>query len=118
MPEQAPLQFVNVESPAAVAVRATTVPSLNRVEHALGQLMRAGLLVTVPLPVPDVATVRVNWRTTVLSCVAELLAGARSTSVADTPIALVIVPVAVGVTTMVTVASKADASEPMLHVTT
>jgi hypothetical protein len=101
VPEQAPPQFVSVESPAAVAVRATIVPSLNRAEHAPGQLMRAGLLVTMPLPVPDVATVRVNCRTTVLSCVAELLAGARSFSVADTLIVLVIVPVAVGVTTMV-----------------
>jgi hypothetical protein len=47
-----------------------------------------------------------------------LFAGTRSSSVADTLIVFVILPVAVGVTTMVTVASKAEASEPMLHVTT
>src|SRR5436309_10762816 len=103
LPEQASPQPVKEESAEGEAERETTVPSLNRAEHAPGQLMRIGLLLTVPLPVPDVATVRVNWRTTVLSCVAELLAGARSASVAATLIVLVIVPIAVGVTRIVAV---------------
>src|SRR4029077_8852800 len=47
----------------------------------------------------------------------ELLAGARSCCAPETLTEFVMVPVAVGVTTTLTVASKAEASDPKLHVT-
>ena len=49
-----------VEPEAGVAVRATAVPPLKAAEQALPQLIPAGLLVTVPLPVPALANVRVK----------------------------------------------------------
>jgi len=39
-----------------VAVRMTAVPGSNPAEHCDGQLIPAGSLVTVPLPVPAVET--------------------------------------------------------------
>ncbi len=71
----------------------------------------------VPDPFPVLATVRVKTGTTVVICVAELFAGARSDSLAVTLIELVIVPVTVGVATMLTVESKAEGSEPTLQLT-
>jgi hypothetical protein len=57
VPEQPPpLQPVKVEPAAATAVNVTEVLKLP--EQAEGQLMPAGALVTVPLPVPAGATVR------------------------------------------------------------
>src|SRR5215831_21154194 len=58
VPVQAPLQPVNVEPTAGAAVRVTAVPDVNEVEHVVPQLMPAGALVTVPLPVPALLTVR------------------------------------------------------------
>jgi hypothetical protein len=58
-PEQAPLQALNVELPPGVSVSVTDVPELNDAEHVPGQLMPAGLLVTVPVPVPASVTVNV-----------------------------------------------------------
>jgi hypothetical protein len=49
---QLPDQPVNVEPEAAVAVKPTAVPLLRVVEQELPQLIPAGLLVTVPVPVP------------------------------------------------------------------
>jgi hypothetical protein len=46
-----------VEPEAGVAVRVTVVPVLRLAEQVLPQLMPAGLLVTVPLPVPALLTV-------------------------------------------------------------
>ena len=61
---QAPLQPVKVEPVAAVAVRVTGVLKLYEATHAVPQLMPVGALVTVPLPVPDLFTVRSNdWTT-------------------------------------------------------
>ena len=61
-----PLQPVNVEPAAGVATRATTVPRLNDAEQVLPQLRPAGLLVTIPVPVPTVETATVKscagWR--------------------------------------------------------
>jgi hypothetical protein len=57
VPEQPPpLQPVKVEPAAAEAVRVTEVLKLAR--QVEGQLMPAGALVTVPLPVPAGVTVR------------------------------------------------------------
>jgi hypothetical protein len=52
-----PLQPVNVEPAAGAAVRVTTVPVVKAVEQVAPQAMPAGALVTVPLPLPALATV-------------------------------------------------------------
>jgi hypothetical protein len=57
-PVQAPLQPAKVAPAAAVAVNVTTVPLLKFALQVTGQLMPAGLLLTVPLPVPARLTVR------------------------------------------------------------
>ena len=49
-----------VEPEAGVAVKVTAAPLLKVVEQVLPQLMPAGELVTVPLPVPPRFTVRVK----------------------------------------------------------
>jgi hypothetical protein len=60
VPVQLPLQPVKLEPPADAAVRVTTVPVVNEAEQAVPQEIPAGELVTVPLPVPDLVTVRVK----------------------------------------------------------
>ena len=55
-----PLQPVKVEPAAAVAVRVTAVPLVKLAEQVAPQVMPAGELVTVPLPVPAGVTVRVK----------------------------------------------------------
>jgi hypothetical protein len=55
-----PDQPAKLDPEAGVAVRATAVPLLSVAEQLLPQLMPAGLLVTVPLPVPALARVRVK----------------------------------------------------------
>jgi hypothetical protein len=62
-PLHAPLQPENVDPPAAVAVSVTLVPASKAAVHVAPQLIAAGLLVTVPLPVPDFAIVSVNLAT-------------------------------------------------------
>ncbi len=52
VPVQAPPQPPKTEPPAATAVRITLVPEVNVAEQVAPQVMPAGLLVTVPLPVP------------------------------------------------------------------
>src|SRR5207302_1723940 len=61
VPEAAsqPLQPVNVDPVAGVAVRVTTVPLSKAAEQVAPQLIPAGSEVTVPLPVPALVTVRV-----------------------------------------------------------
>src|SRR2546421_10312 len=59
VPEQAPLQPVNVEPAAGVAVSVTTVPSASAAEQVAPQAIAAGELVTVPLPAPAGLTVNV-----------------------------------------------------------
>jgi len=66
VPEHAPLQPVKVEPPAGLAVKVTDVPELYEAEQVAPQLIPAGLEVTVPLPVPDLPTDRVN------ACTAKL----------------------------------------------
>jgi hypothetical protein len=57
VPVQAPLQPAKVEPVAGAAVRLTAVPLVNEAEQVAPQEMPAGVLVTVPLPVPDLVTV-------------------------------------------------------------
>ena len=53
-----PLQPVKVEPAAGVAVRVMVVPLAKLAEQVAPQLIPAGELVTVPLPVPAGVTVR------------------------------------------------------------
>ena len=58
MPEHAPDQPVKVEPVSAEAVSVTDVPELKLYEQMVPQLMPAGELLIVPLPVPALMTVR------------------------------------------------------------
>src|SRR5207253_6682643 len=61
VPEQPPLvQPVKVDPAAAVAVNVIAVPLVKLAEQVAPQLIPAGELVTVPLPVPAGVTVRVK----------------------------------------------------------
>jgi len=57
VPVHAPLQPVNVEPTAAVAVRVTDAPLVKPNEQVAPQVIPAGELVTVPLPVPALTSV-------------------------------------------------------------
>lgn len=57
VPEQDPLQPAKDEPLAAAAVSVTEVPEPKLAEQVEPQLIPAGLLVTVPLPVPVLLTV-------------------------------------------------------------
>ena len=60
-PEQPPpLQPAKVEPAAGVAVKVTEAPAVKEAEQVAPQEMPAGLLATVPLPVPDFETVSVE----------------------------------------------------------
>ena len=56
---QLPDQPANVDPEAAVAINATAVPLLMLAVQVLPQLIPAGLLVTVPVPLPERVTVSV-----------------------------------------------------------
>jgi hypothetical protein len=56
VPEHAPLQPAKVEPAAGAAVRVTAVPGVKDCEQLAPQLIPAGLLVTVPVPVPLLVT--------------------------------------------------------------
>jgi hypothetical protein len=56
LPEQAPPQEVNVESPPGVGVSVTLVPCGNDAEQVGSQLIPPGALATVPDPVPALET--------------------------------------------------------------
>ena len=60
VPVQPPLQPVNVEPVAGVAVSVTAVPLANAAEQVAPHEMPVGELETVPLPVPAFVTARVN----------------------------------------------------------
>jgi hypothetical protein len=56
----APLQPLNVDPAACVAVSVTTVPDVKAAEHVAPQLMPEGALVIVPAPVPFLVTLSVS----------------------------------------------------------
>src|SRR5258706_5888573 len=60
VPEQAPLQPVKLDPEAGVAVRDTIVPWLKFAPHVAPQLMPAGALATVLVPVPLRVTLSAN----------------------------------------------------------
>ena len=55
-----PLQPLKVEPAAGAAVRVTAVPLVKLAEQVAPQVMPAGALVTVPVPVPALETVSVK----------------------------------------------------------
>ena len=61
VPVHAPLQPTKVDPGLAVAVKVTTVPLVKFVEQVMPQLIPAGKLVTVPVPMPVLVTVIVYW---------------------------------------------------------
>src|SRR6266550_3954752 len=62
-----PLQPVKVEPAAGVAVSVTTVPLAKLAEQVAPQVIPAGELVTVPLPVPALLTVSAKVAVTVVA---------------------------------------------------
>lgn len=60
VPVHAPLHPPKDEPEAAVAVRVTAMPEAKLAVHVVPQLIPAGLLVTVPLPLPARVTVKVG----------------------------------------------------------
>ena len=56
--QPAPLQPVNVEPPADAAVSTTVLPVAKSAAQVVPQEIPLGLLVTVPVPVPDLLTVK------------------------------------------------------------
>jgi len=60
VPVQLPVQPPKIEPPDDAAVSVTEVPLVYEAEHVAPQLIPAGELVTVPLPLPDLVTVRAN----------------------------------------------------------
>ncbi|HEY2920706.1 MAG TPA: hypothetical protein VGK77_17115 [Candidatus Binatia bacterium] len=71
-----PLQPVNVESAPAVAFKVTTVPLSNNAEQVGPQLIPAGVLITLPLPVPFLVRDRENfvWELSELNVALQVLA--------------------------------------------
>nr|BAL54705.1 hypothetical protein HGMM_F17E10C35 [uncultured Acetothermia bacterium]BAL58310.1 hypothetical protein HGMM_OP1C005 [Candidatus Acetothermum autotrophicum] len=59
--ESQPLQLLTVEPASAVAVRTTCVSRANGSEQSEPQFMPEGLLVTVPVPVPETLTVSTGF---------------------------------------------------------
>lgn len=84
VPEQAPVHPVNVEPVPAAAVKVTTVPLLKLALQVPGQLMPAGLLLTVPLPVP--ASVTVSAKVTALNVAVTALAALMVTEQVPVPV--------------------------------
>jgi hypothetical protein len=75
VPLHAPLQPVKVEPVAGVAVSVTGTPMMYKAEQMTPQLIPPRELVTVPLPVPALVTVRVksgvNVAVTAVAAVSE-----------------------------------------------
>jgi hypothetical protein len=57
VPEQGPVHPAKTELAPGIAVSVTEVPAAKFAAHAEPQLIPDGLLVTVPVPVPDSVTV-------------------------------------------------------------
>jgi hypothetical protein len=91
VPLQAPLQPVNVEPVAGVAVSVTVVPLARPTSQVVPQLMPAGLLATLPPPVPAVATSSTGSNAKV--AVTDFAALITTVQVADAPVQAPLHPV-------------------------
>jgi hypothetical protein len=103
VPVPSPLQPLNVEPDAGVAVKVTFDPLVKLAEQVVPQLMPAGLLVTVPLPAPVLlteskkdATVTVVVLVNVGAVIVALFA-ALPTTVCDPAVLVTTAPVNVAV---------------------
>jgi hypothetical protein len=108
VPEHAPLQPAKVEPAAGAAVRVTAVPGVKDCAQLAPQLIPAGVLITVPVPVPLLVTDSVQ----VVPPVADPLTAREMLS----PLAVKFtfpakVPAAVGANRTVTVRLAPGASE-------
>jgi hypothetical protein len=81
-------------------------------------LQSVPLSVTLPVPAPEVVTVRLNMGATVTLCVTLLFDGIRSGWEPETLAAFVAEPGFEGTTTMVTFAEPPETILPIAHVTT
>src|SRR5439155_18310083 len=109
-----PLQPVKVEPAAGVAVSVTTVPLAKLAEQVAAQLIPAGELVTVPLPVPAGVTVRVKVCTVkvaVTVVAAESVSTQAPVPVQPPPVQPVKVEPAAGVAVSVTTVTLAKLAE-------
>jgi hypothetical protein len=86
---------VKVEPVVVVAVRVISVPELKVAEQVLPQLIPAGLLVTVPVPVPLFATVRLYVVGVVVNVAVTLLAASSVTKQLPVPVHAPLQPVKV-----------------------
>jgi hypothetical protein len=84
-PEQAPLHPAKVDPELGVAVRVTEVPPLKFAVHVLGQLIPAGALLTVPVPVPATVTISGKAVEETLKVAVTDLAAVMETEQAPTP---------------------------------
>jgi hypothetical protein len=105
-----PLHPANVDPVPAVAVSTTCDPLAKFAVHVGGQLIPAGLLVTVPVPVPDGLTVTVY-------CVAAAVATARQCTVPEYTSFSVVTVAANFVPALIAIAASDDvtSSSSSLH---
>ena len=115
VPEQPPpLQPVNVEPAAGVAVKVTAVPLAKAAEQVAPQAMPAGALVTVPVPAPVLLTVRVKLcsaKVAVTVCAALIVTVQVPVPEQPPPLQPVNVEPAAGVAVRVTAVPLANAAE-------
>jgi hypothetical protein len=85
VPLQAPDQPAKVEPEAGEAVRVTGVPLVKLALHVVPQLMPAGVLVTVPPPVPARATLSVGAAAAVLKVAVTAVLAVRAREQVEVP---------------------------------
>ena len=111
VPEQPPpLQPVKVEPAAGVAVKVTAVPTVNEAEQAAPQEIPEGALLTVPLPVPVLVTLRAKdcWTKPAVTEAAALIVTMQVPVPEQPPLQPVKVELASGVAVKVTAVPLAN----------
>jgi hypothetical protein len=86
VPLQAPPQPANVEPESGVAAKLTTVPLAKLAEHVVPQEIPEGVLVTAPVPVPLLDTVRVKGPAFAVKVASTDLAASMVTLQAPVPV--------------------------------
>ena len=80
-----PVQPANVEPSAGNAVNVTAVPLAKLAEHVVGQLIPAGALVTIPVPVPASLTVNAKLFVVLLNVAVTAVAAVTVTTQVPVP---------------------------------
>src|SRR5213592_4212631 len=114
VPEQPPpLQPVKVELASGVAVSVTAVPPVNEAEQAAPQEIPEGALLTVPLPVPVLVTLRAKdcWTKPAVTEAAALMVTMQVPVPEQPPLQPEKVDPAVGVAVKVTAVPLANGAE-------